>query len=448
MEPHPSQRGGKRKKEQSKKEKLRDEEKLAAQDIAGSMLDLAVDGMCVQHDCGYSTACPGWWCVKMREKISLEEQIDQAIKLIESLSVKEPDQQPEGWRDKLEEVRRARTTSGTVHLTSQEQKEETIPDGRKILRPARLKTRKQPEGWRDELEEVRRARTTSGTIHHTSQEQKEETIPDGRKNMTRREKPGWRRGKLEEVRRARTTSGTLHHKPQEEKETIPEGRNIIPKEKICLKVPDKAEINIITIGSSRSPVKELINNFENFKQSQDTHETSKSKDEKIQTWKVKKLAESFSQTSGNESSSEHPAIRNSQVDGKQVPGNQVNPRDALIKPASSRKVWTKLRSGLFGWKYTKSVSVPPKPSHGKTSKIFTQNKPNNFEVRSVAQNSEILPPKITLGGRESSKIMKTSFGNNSNGEGLNLSAEKLSSVLRSEGQNDGHLGTKKIGGEI
>ena len=136
------------------------------------------------------------------------------------------------------------------------------------------------------------------------------------------------------------------------------------------------------------------------------------------------------------------------MDGKQVPGNQVNPRDALIKPASSRKVWTKLRSGLFGWKYTKSVSVPPKPSHGKTSKIFTQNKPNNFEVRSVAQNSEILPPKITLGGRESSKIMKTSFGNNSNGEGLNLSAEKLSSVLRSEGQNDGHLETKKIGGEI
>ena len=94
----------------------------------------------------------------------------------------------------------------------------------------------------DELEEVRRARTTSGTIHHTSQEQKEETIPDGRKNMMRREKPGWRRGKLEEVRRAHTTSGTLHHEPQEEKETIPEGRNIIPKEKICLKVPDPQEL--------------------------------------------------------------------------------------------------------------------------------------------------------------------------------------------------------------
>ena len=121
-----------------------------------------------------------------------------------------------------------------------------------------------------------------------------------------------------------------------------------------------------------------------------------SRPKKFHTWKVNKLAESFSQTSGNESSPDHLAIRNSQVGGKQVPWNQVNPRDAQIKPASSRKVWTKLRSGLFGWKYIKSVSVPPKPSHGKTSKIVTQNKPKNFEVRSVARNLEILPQKITF----------------------------------------------------
>ena len=95
-EPHSCQRGEKRKKEPTKKEKLREEEGQAALEITGSMLDLVVDRMCVQHDCGYSTTCPGWWCMKMKEKISLEKQIEEATKFIESQSVQEPDPQPEG----------------------------------------------------------------------------------------------------------------------------------------------------------------------------------------------------------------------------------------------------------------------------------------------------------------------------------------------------------------
>jgi hypothetical protein len=71
MEPHPSQRGEKRKIVPTKKDRMRDEEREAAQDIAGSILDLVMDRLCVQHDCCNSTACPGWWCMMMMDKKSL-----------------------------------------------------------------------------------------------------------------------------------------------------------------------------------------------------------------------------------------------------------------------------------------------------------------------------------------------------------------------------------------
>ena len=50
MEPHPSQRGEKRKIVPTKKDRMREDERQAAQDIAGSMLDLVMDRLCVQHD--------------------------------------------------------------------------------------------------------------------------------------------------------------------------------------------------------------------------------------------------------------------------------------------------------------------------------------------------------------------------------------------------------------
>ena len=111
------------------------------------------------------------------------------------------------------------------------------------------------------------------------------------------------------MRRACTTSGTSHHhKPQEKKETIPEGRNVIPKETICLNV--KSDKNISNIKSSRSPIKELITNFEKLQQkSRINHETSTPKEVKSQIGNTKKLAETFTLTSRNESFPDHLSIR-------------------------------------------------------------------------------------------------------------------------------------------
>ena len=110
-------------------------------------------------------------------------------------------------------------------------------------------------------------------------------------------------------------------------------------------------------------------------------------------------------------------------------------------------MWINLKSRLFGWKQITSVNVLPKPSYGET-KISTHYKSKNFEVKSVAQNLEIIPPKISLGGGESSANLQNRFKNNSNGERLNLSAGNLSSARKTGGQKVDYVETKKTGGEL
>ena len=192
---------------------------------------------------------------------------------------------------------------------------------------------------------------------------------------------------------------------------------------VSLNVPDATNINIINIGTSRSPVKDLISTFEKIQNVKtDNHETSIHTDRKSKPGNVKKLAETFNTSSRNESSSDHPASRNIQLDGEQVPRKQSIPSKAKDKPPSSRRVWTR----LFGWKKITSVSVPARPSQGKTL-LSTHNKSRNFEVKSVAQNSENIPPKISVGGGGSSVNMQQVFRNNSNGERLVLMVGNLSS---------------------
>ena len=119
--------------------------------------------------------------------------------------------------------------------------------------------------------------------------------------------------------------------------------------------------------------------------------------------------------------------------------------------AKTNLVWAKLKSGLFGWKYSKSVSVSPKPSHGKISnisKISTQTKIKNFEVKSVPENLHNIPPTISLGGGESSASVRNIFGKNSNNGGFNLSAGNSSLARTSGGQMLDRLATKKTGGEL
>ena len=205
----------------------------------------------------------------------LEIQIEKITSLIESWKLQEPDQQPNGRKSN----------------------DLSVPIGRKPVLARR----------RGKLEEVRQARTTSGTSDHHFPQEEKETGPEGRKRMKEGRWTG-RKGKLEEERRARTTSGTFdHHKPQVVKENVPNDGNMKITTTNCLKVSEeKTETDI---KSSRSPVKEIINNFENIQQNmnnkkienhetspstrQRNHETSSITSNKLAAARVKKLAGNF-----------------------------------------------------------------------------------------------------------------------------------------------------------
>ena len=149
---------------------------------------------------------------------------------------------------------------------------------------------------------------------------------------------------------------------------------------------------------------------------------------------------------------------------------KVIPEGGQVKPVPGRKVWTKLRSGLFGWKQPQRVNISSNTSHEKSQyqKIFTPMRPKNCAAKSVEENSEIskirkfgnfenskirkiensviVPPKIFFGGVGGSAVLTNNVSKKINNEGFRLSAENASSKQLPGGQN--HMNaTKEIGGE-
>ena len=84
-------------------------DRLEARGVSNDILDMVLAEVKVHHDCGYSVACPGWWCMGMVQR-------------------KMTRRRPEGWKDA-------------------EQKKETLPEGRNPLKRGR-----EPDGewgsWR------------------------------------------------------------------------------------------------------------------------------------------------------------------------------------------------------------------------------------------------------------------------------------------------------------
>ena len=153
---------------------------------------------------------------------------------------------------------------------------------------------------------------------------------------------------------------------------------------------------------------------------------------------VKKMAEQF--TIRSESSPDTPAVRYSQVDGfVSTKKHKVIPegRNSKPIPVPSRRIWTRLKSGLFGWKKTKSVSDSSITSYEKSKhpEIFTHMRPKNSVEKSVPENSVIVPPKIFFGGVGGSAVTNN-VTKKINTEGFRLSAENESSKQLPGGQNE------------
>ena len=126
---------------------------------------------------------------------------------------------------------------------------------------------------------------------------------------------------------------------------------------------------------------------------------------------------------------------------------KVIPEVGKSKPAPNKRVWTKLKSGLFGWKLSKPKSDSSKTSYdiSKTPKIFTHIKSKNLEAISVSETSRKIPPKILFGGEGGSGVLRDIAKTKINKGGLEVLTKTASSVRLPGGQ---WSVTMKNGGEI
>ena len=150
---------------------------------------------------------------------------------------------------------------------------------------------------------------------------------------------------------------------REELEIIPEGWKQEPQMN-SLKVETQYKIKKF----SRSPVKDLINTFELLSRKTHTNE----------------CLDKSGYSDKNKTKTDIPSVRNVIQVKQNIP---VGRKKEKLPPA--KKVWTRLKSGLFGWK-TQTVS-----------KSFL---PNN-----VSKTRQDIPPKIDIfvgGGKRGHQIMK------------------------------------------
>ena len=261
-----------------------------ALECSADIMDGVVREVEVRHDCGYSPACPGWFCMGM---VELDHQHD-------------PPNIPTGRKEDP-------STGGeqSVQRTGNSgQEKDNIPNGRTGLKMVIGETI--PGGW--------------------NLGQKKDNIPNGR--------TGLKRGR----------------EPSEERKN---SKNSLYVEQIK------------NIKLRKSPVKDLIHTFELMaRKNLEEHSTKiedKPADLKTCTQEVKPI----------------------------IPVG----RTEKLPPA--KKVWTKLKSGLFGWKL---IAQPTKPSKG--FKPSTSGKVGTVKMGSqmnkTSETRQIKPPKILFfrgGGR-------------------------------------------------
>ena len=84
-------------------------ERLEAREVSDDIMDMLMTEVKAHHDCGFSTACPGWWCMEVVQR---------------RLAYKKP----EGWKS--------------------DQKKDIIPEERKNLKRRREQFEIIPEDWK------------------------------------------------------------------------------------------------------------------------------------------------------------------------------------------------------------------------------------------------------------------------------------------------------------
>ena len=86
LDPHPSQKGWKRKRKADKSERRRLEKENEDKDLAMDVLEGILQQVEVEHDCGVSVACPAWLCCMLVKKVKLETELLTITELMRTIT--------------------------------------------------------------------------------------------------------------------------------------------------------------------------------------------------------------------------------------------------------------------------------------------------------------------------------------------------------------------------
>ena len=274
-----------------------EEERLEAMDVSNDIIDRVMTEVKANHDCGYSTACPSWLCMKVVQGMR-------------------PRKVAEDWKQK--------------------QKKEIIPEGRKAMKREREPEVTRPKCWKE--------------IENKVNLNVEPLI-----NIKK-----FPRSPVKDL---------IHSFEQLANKNILEGNKHSGQNKIVIKTASFQKIPSNKIERSNiKPAVSISNRICNNMQ----------------------LKPECSTIPTNEHT-DKPTVKTGGFEDKTVKPNI--PIGGKQKPLPARKVWTRLKSGLFGWKTLARPTIPSSGISAKTVSVF-----QTSQMNKLSKTRQDSPPKLIFFG--------------------------------------------------
>ena len=288
--------------------KKQEARRMEANEASNDFMKVVMAEVKKQHDCGYSTACPSWLCMKVVQGMR-------------------PRKVAEDWKQK--------------------QKKEIIPEGRKAMKREREPEVTRPKCWKEIENKVNLNVEPLINIKKFPRSPVKDLIHS-----------------FEQLANKNILEGNKHS-----------GQNkIVIKTASFQKIPSN-KIERSNIKPAVSISNRICNNM-HLKPECSTIPTNEHTDKPT----VK--------TGGFEDKTVKP---NTPIGGKQ-------------KPLPARKVWTRLKSGLFGWKTLARPTIPSSGISAKTVSVF-----QTSQMNKLSKTRQDSPPKLFFlgGGAEGPLVIKT-----------------------------------------
>ena len=276
--------------------KKREARRMEAIEASNDFMDVVMAEVKKWHDCGYSTACPSWVCMKVVQN-------------------RMPIKVAEGWKQK--------------------QKMEAIPEGRRAMKREREPEDTRPEGRKDMKNKVNLNEEPIFNIKKFPRSPVKDLIYSF-EQLTKKNLEG---SKTSSQNKVVTKTAGFQKIPSTNIERSNTGPAISSSNKICNNMYLKPECSNIPTNEQ----------------------------------------------------TDRPTVKPGRIKDKVV--KQNIPVGGKQKPLPAKKVWTRLKSGLFGWKTLARPTISPSGEPAKTVSVIQPS-----QVNKISKIRQYSPPELIFGG--------------------------------------------------